>query len=675
MIVPAENIVESLDLGPEDVWLPLFECVSNSVLSLINSPLSPDDRFVKIKLIRGDLPSQPFLGEETRTIRNFVIEDNGVGFTEVNFASFKTPFSKTYRSLGCKGLGRFTVIGVYERMEVVSNYQEGVEWRKRAFKFDKTNEISSDEWTLSETAESITAVTLQNCIDRTFLDRTAVSGNEVAHRLIDHFLVHYLTGTLPKILIEDSESTDVIDVSVILSELSREREKPFDLGNVKFSAYVTKSPKKGNRRNHYVRYCANSRVVGEPQDLGRINSLFAYPISDNGNNYFIDAYVTSDYLDRNVFNSRNGFRIPNERSEFFERNGDAPTFDEIDRAVAAALSAEYNEFIKESSDRSVREVKEYIKEKAPRYSSFINQEEILKSIPANSTDEKKEEHLNRIAFRQREQIDKSINEFIEKKQLNRDSISEIIRELKAKSVYDRDSLADYLMRRKAIIQLFEKFLQADQEGKYRLEEDIHNLIFPMGLSLDEVDYESHNLWLLDERFVTYRYIGSNKTIGSVLGKKSASRPDIVATHGVFDNPISFGDKDHGDISSLVVFEFKRPGQVAHQKGKSDFRWDFADLTNKYFQDFLYAPNKVKHKGMVVNVREATPKFGYIVLDTVPKELEDYNLKFGGWKKTPFNTYFRINSEVNLHLEVLTFYQLLEFAKNRHVPFFNKLFAA
>lgn len=197
----------------------------------------------------------------------------------------------------------------------------------------------------------------------------------------------------------------------------------------------------------------------------------------------------------------------------------------------------------------------------------------------------------------------------------------------------------------------------------------------MGLSLEEVDYESHNLWLLDERFVTYRYIGSNKTIGSMSGKKSSSRPDILGTQGVFDNPISFGDKDHGDISSLVVFEFKRPGEVAHQKGKSDFRWDFADLTDKYFEDFLYAPNKVKHKGMVVNVREATPKFGYIILDSVPKELEDYNLKFGGWKKTPFNTYFKINAEINMHLEVLTFYQLLEFAKNRHDPFFNKLFAS
>lgn len=65
-----------------------------------------------------------------------------------------------------------------------------------------------------------------------------------------------------------------------------------------------------------------------------------------------------------------------------------------------------------------------------------------------------------------------------------------------------DSLADYMTRRKAIIQLFEKFLDADENGDYKLEEDVHNLIFPLGLTKSDLDYENHNLWLLDERFIT-----------------------------------------------------------------------------------------------------------------------------------------------------------------------------
>jgi len=41
--------------------------------------------------------------------------------------------------------------------------------------------------------------------------------------------------------------------------------------------------------------------------------------------------------------------------------------------------------------------------------------------------------------------------------------------------------------------------------------------------------------------------------------------------------------------------------------------------------------------------------------------------------TPFGTYFKIETETNLHIEVITFRRLLEFSKNRRNPFFDKLF--
>ena len=61
MIVPAKNIVESLDLGPDDVFLAPFECVSNSILSISNANIPKTDGLVNIELIRGDLPAEPGL--------------------------------------------------------------------------------------------------------------------------------------------------------------------------------------------------------------------------------------------------------------------------------------------------------------------------------------------------------------------------------------------------------------------------------------------------------------------------------------------------------------------------------------------------------------------------------------------------------------------------------------
>ena len=60
------------------------------------------------------------------------------------------------------------------------------------------------------------------------------------------------------------------------------------------------------------------------------------------------------------------------------------------------------------------------------------------------------------------------------------------------------------------------------------------------------------------------------------------------------------------------------------------------------------------------------------MDFIPDPLATYNAD-KGWKMTPFGTYFKIEPETNMHIEVMTFRKLLEFSKNRHNPFFDKLF--
>lgn len=108
------------------------------------------------------------------------------------------------------------------------------------------------------------------------------------------------------------------------------------------------------------------------------------------------------------------------------------------------------------------------------------------------------------------------------------------------------------------------------------------------------------------------------------------------------------------------------------KNKTDYRWEFSELVEPYFEEFIYQPIKKNYKGNQVILKETTPKFGYIILDVIPEPLAKYN-KNKGWKVTPFGTYFKIEAELNLHLEVMTFRQLLEASKQRHNPFFDKLF--
>ena len=269
-----------------------------------------------------------------------------------------------------------------------------------------------------------------------------------------------------------------------------------------------------------------------------------------------------------------------------------------------------------------------------------------------------------------------MQKIIDKQEITQENIKQIIGDIKDKTVYDSDCLSDYMFRRKAIIDVFKKFLEADSAGKYKLEEDIHNIIIPMGVTHSEIDYDTHNLWLLDDRFATYSFIASDKPITTYSQKKSTKEADIMMIESpqMFDNPLGFASNPAGELSSMVIFEFKRPGETAHNKTRKDFRWEYSELVEKYFDDFIYGVEKKKknYRGRTVVLAKDTPKFGYVIVDVIPEKLKEYYAT-KGFKKTPFGTYYRINPELNLHVEVITFEQLLRAVETRHAPFFDKLF--
>ncbi|HMU59369.1 MAG TPA: hypothetical protein PKD42_13940 [Chitinophagaceae bacterium] len=674
MELPVKNIVSEIDLKPADALLPLFEAVVNAIISLqLTKELRKSEKKIQVQIVRGRPPlTLNFTGQNT--ITGFKVIDNGEGFTDSNLTSFKTAYSRKNKALGCKGIGRFTMLAGYKSVTINSVFIENQKSKRREISFDTEKEVEVNE--SSDVGDLVpkTIVELHETKEQ-IREYTALSAAEIAERIMEHCLVYYLCGELPRIEVLDVENEQVQIVNDLFSNLSREREKEFPLSKYKFKYYITRSVKNNNRKNHYIHYCANSRVVGNGKSIARVNSIFAYPIIENGVSYFLDIYVVSDYLNKKVFSARNGFDIPQDKENgLFVSNSDDLSFDEIETALARQLETAYNDFVKETQDRNKKELQDFIG-KNPRYRRFGNRQDILSSVPPNLSEDKKEEYLHRIAYAERKAIDTRIQQFIEQKDISEDTIREIKDELIEKTLYDTDSLADYMLRRKAIIDIFNKFLEADKDGKYKLEEDIHNLIFPRGLSLDKIDYESHNLWLLDERFATYSFVDSDKPITSVSQKRSSLEPDLLMVNSlpeIFDNPISFSSDTSGDLSSMVIFEFKRPGETAHQKAKSNMRWEFSELIEKYFDDFMYADNKKNYKGRQVILQKDTPKFGYVIVDVIPPRLKEYNLT-KGYKPTPFGTLYKINPEINLHLEVITFEQLLRAVEKRHAPFFDKLF--
>lgn len=677
MDLPVANIVSEIDLKPNDVLLPLYEVVVNSIISLMQAKdLEDKDKKIQIQIFRGDKATSTDLFSNNNTISSIKVIDNGEGFTDLNYSSYKTAYSsKNKKEFGCKGIGRFTVLATFEKILIKSNYQENKNWKFREFSFDSPNEVQPIELTESKDNKSKTVVELLNWNNDELRNYTALSLEDIAEQLMQHCLIYYLCEDLPTIEIYEPNENKLINLNDLFINVSKDAEKEFPIGKYNFRCFVTKKIKKSSRKNHYIYFCANSRIVGNPKSLSTVDTLFAYPINEHGKQYLLDVYVVSEYLNKGVYPTRNGFSIPQEKDTNNLFNGQSElSFSEIEEEVAKTLYDEYESYIKENKEKSTRELVNYIRTSSPQFNRYINRPEILNKIPANISDEKKEEYLYRIAYQERKQIDTQIQNFITNKNINEDTIQVIKDELKEKAIYDSDNLADYMFRRKAVIDVFNKFLDADETGTYKLEKDIHNLIFPTGLTNEDVDYETHNLWLLDERFATYKFVASDRSITSFTQKKSSKEPDLTMTEtlDMFNHHFSFAPKSAGELTSLVIFEFKRPGDTAWQKKKNDYQWEFSELLMKYFDDFIYSPDKKNYKGNHVVIDKSTPKYGYLIMDVIPPQLADYNID-KGFGKTPFGTYYKLFDKLNLHLEVFTFRTLIEAVEKRHTPFFDKLF--
>jgi hypothetical protein len=665
MQTPAKNLVKRVDLLPSDALLPILECVSNSIISLSQSDLPVEEQRIDVEIIRGERAQGGLIPDDHKPIKNVTVTDNGVGFHEKNFVSFQTPYSDALEDYGCLGVGRFSVLAAFRHMKIRSNFRLNGKWKYREFDFDEVNEVIPVAYEESGENTNETVVEMRDLYNEIIVEKTAVALDEIAKAIMKHFFLYHLSNNLPQIILRESNS-EPLNVNALFADVSQEKTRDFNVFNEPFRLYITRNPKTTNRRNHYYQYCADSRVVGRAKYLSNLDSIFSYPLITDHREYFLDVFVVGKYLDERKYTTRNGFRIPATQDQASYDN--EITLQDIGQRVAAVLKDEYSDHVKKTQELNILEWQEYIRQN-PVFHIILKHAEILQTVPANTKDEHKEGILYSILSDIRRANERSLQAFIDAKSVNEEAIQKVAQEISTKTELNKDCLVDYMIRRKAVIDLFKKFLERDQQtGSYRPEADIHNLIFPKGHDSEETDYEAHNLWLLDERLVAFQFIASDKPIGSYTEIKSRKAGDLV----LINNPIGLGDKSNGELGCLVVFEFKRPGDVAGNMTGN--HWDFAEATDKYFDAFRFGGRRKKnHKGLPVVVNPNTPKFGYIILSEIPDELARYNQEMKGWKLTAFGTYYKIVDGSHMHLEAMTFDHLIKSVDQRHSPFFDRLF--
>lgn len=203
-------------------------------------------------------------------------------------------------------------------------------------------------------------------------------------------------------------------------------------------------------------------------------------------------------------------------------------------------------------------------------------------------------------------------------------------------------------------------IRRNNDGKFQKESFLHDLIYPMRSTSDEVEYNAHNLWLIDEKLAYCSYISSDIPFDN---NPKEIRTDIM----VLDHPVAVSDEENSgtEYGTIVLFELKRP-----------MRNDYSEGDNPINQLYGYVrklqSGKAKDKdGRIIRVGPHTKFYLYAVCDvtsTLEGILDNYD-----FTQTPDKLgFFRYNEKFNAYIEILSYDKIIQDAKKRNRILFEKL---
>lgn len=655
--------VDRLPLSESKALWPLFEAVVNAIQSLEDSCV--ENKHIEIYAERQKEKQLNISGEEEQThYENFVITDNGNGFNEDNYKSFLEAYSKLKVAKGCKGIGRFLWLKAFENVEVKSEFKENNSFFCREFLFDKVNGVEPEN-NLKEIADYViaenkTSITLKG-MKANYKKAVSLSLENMAHKIIEHCLPYFVVDKCPRILLADSDG-ETIDLNQLYSNEFKDKlnQDRFTIKDQNFCLYHMMISEGADK--HELHLCANNREV-KPVDLKKkIPDLTRKINSDDGNFYYV-GYLTGPYLDSIVNTDRYEFNFI-----------DAPLLNSIDEDEIIEKAVGYIRIylsgdIDKIAEDKRKQIDDYVHHKKPQYRYLLNEKpEVYEQIPAGLSEEKlamelfKHEQVWELEIaKKKERIEAKRKEL----STEDDSYISLFKDYcSSVTKLSQASLAEYVVRRKAVLDILEKALELDENDTYSLEARIHSIICPMQITSDDVNFDEMNLWIVDDRLAYHHFLASDKKIKTLpmIESDVEKRMDI----GVFDTALSYSPDDE-NINSITIIELKRP-----------MRNNLSSEDNNPIKQVLGYVNDIKNgtvkkaSGRPFGNVSSAAFYCYIIGDLTETMKED--AKYAGLIKTPDGEgYFGYNQPVGAYVEVISYEKLVKDAKKRNQVLFDKLF--
>ncbi len=638
--------VNRLALRPSEktALLPLMEAISNSVYAIT-------DLYDDKAAARGHI-TVSIHRDDDRRVTGFDVTDNGIGFTDDNYKSFKTPDSRLKEARGGKGVGRLAWLKVFKHIGIDSTYSDGVEWKRRRFDFRLTDRNQIEEHETEPEHQTHRTVVSFKGFAPLFDGRAPVAPGVIQNRVAAHFIPLFVAGNAPKVTVEDEDGLTELE-TVFSESIVEQATETIPVGEGEEAFELTVWSLKCSRRMRF-----NSPAFNYAFIAGDSRSVIDYPIDEQlglkalDGEYIYVCCASSPYLDQKVNSERTAFTL------------DPGEIEEVKRGIGSAARRFLRSYIDQAIAKKVETSRDLIAEN-PQFLYMADElETFAEALQPNAF--AKEDILLEMArnrFRRQKRFS-GLEHSIKTGEPLKGPLTAKIEEYTAYIADEkRGALAEYVTRRKAVLDVFETLLEYKdpEEETYNREDALHQLFCPMRIDSKGLSIEDHNLWLLDDRLAFFSFFASDKLLNQYTTLPDDERPDLAF---FYDACVAWREREETD--TIVIVEFKRPMREDYSKGK-----DPVQQVLSYVRRLKETSGETDIRGRAITgIRPSTSFHCYVVADITPT-LEERII--GRFEKTPDSQgYFGYTTNPSAFVEIIPFGKVMRDARLRNAIFFQKL---
>ncbi|MFM2275483.1 MAG: hypothetical protein RL211_1355 [Pseudomonadota bacterium] len=545
--------------------------------------------------------------DERRVLEQITITDDGEGFTAANLNFFDEICTSHKDSIGGKGVGRLAFLKYANTVEIRSQLADEL------VEFAYTPDFKPEDVKKRVGSGSpSTCITLRE-LKENINTQVAKLVNSICDDLRLLLFMKHQSGHSIKLTFTHNSRQPFDECYVFSGDgIKSELDRGFDVDGVEFKCYGFRdeAPKKGI----VAMLCADELCIEE------------YVISRRFDICRHLIFVTSEY-----FNHRSN--MERQKLELPRTDDDVDMVSPISREkLMPRIHAECMAMIEESAEGDIEQFKTDNVKKLKKYYPFIK----VDSLGGNAALLDAEEVVKTYRAQQAKREDQLVEALETGKPVSWDDVSHLASE----------DLARFIVHRALVIDSLANMPPSSAEDA------IHNAILPK--KSDGSDIRENNIWLVDDKFLSYSSIYSDEAlttivqeVGKSVESKQQRRPDVAAF---------FSRDSENHPNKLVIVEFKKPGA------------DIFDNNKALIQCRLYASELSER---ISTVREV---FAFSIVeigDEFYRDMKQTGFKdvFSLTERVVYNDFLiGSKSEIPLHLYVLPASALIKDAKARNRVF-------